>query len=141
MFSLVIIILLFFGIDFYVWQAVKTAFLSPNQDSARWTIFTFYWGINVLLPLIIFLAAFEMRKGNPMSSFSVWIGNIWFALLITKLIVLLILFGEDLFRILFGSYQKFVQASIHEENNFLPDRRKLLSQLALGIAVVYIWNG
>ncbi len=136
MFLWLIIIGIFFWIDYYVWQAVKTAFLPGIHNTTRWFIGTFYWGFNCVAVGVLLWSVLEMRRGNPMHPAAVWIGNIWFALFIAKLIVLALLFGEDLWRILVGSYVKLTCPASVPDSGFMPERRKFVSQLALGLAAI-----
>ena len=50
------------------------------------------------------------------------------------MILTLVMFGEDFFRIISGIFSHFFRNS--EKSSFLPDRRKFVSQIALGIAAV-----
>jgi uncharacterized protein len=55
-------------------------------------------------------------------------------MLIPKLVITLLLFGEDVFRIFSGVFTYFFGNDNKE--SFLPDRRKFVSQIALGLAAV-----
>ena len=55
-------------------------------------------------------------------------------LFVFQILVTILLLGEDIFRIPQGIYSYFTKTP--DQNEFLPQRRKLISQIALGIAAI-----
>jgi hypothetical protein len=53
---------------------------------------------------------------------------------IPKIVATLILFGEDIYRVVFGAARYFIESDTTRD--FLPGRRKFISQIALGLAAV-----
>lgn len=113
-------------LDFYVYQSIKT--LTKNK-----IVKILYWvvSLGILANLIYRLLVFNDSKGltQPMM--------LAFGLLILsitpKIIALLVLFGEDIFRVLKGFLNYFSKSS---SNTFLAERREFVSKMALGLAAI-----
>lgn len=113
-------------IDFYAFQSIKT--LSRNK-----IIFGIYWiiSIAILANVIYQLTTFDNSKGlshHVMLAFGLLILSI-----VPKIIALIILFGEDIFRVFKGTLSYF---SSNTTNSFLPNRREFVSKVALGLAAI-----
>lgn len=123
-----------FAIDWYVFQGIRTL-TAPMQPAAlrkglRWT----YWVVSIGLPAIMFFALFtgDRSKGiTPLMSYS---ASFFITLFVTKLVFLVVLFGGDIARVAEGAY-KWIKGPA-EETAFLPERRRFVSMLALGIASI-----
>jgi predicted MPP superfamily phosphohydrolase len=114
-------------IDIYAFQAIKTVFKESNI--ARYI----YWGFSISVLIIIWYTSFNLdARSGPNASF-----NLMMALailsLVPKLIVSVLMFGEDAFRIMVGVWQKI---SGETGSDFLPDRRKFISQTGLILAAI-----
>jgi len=122
--ALFIIIVLF--IDFYAFQSVKT--FTKNK-----IVFVFYWlfSIAVLGNVIYQLATFNNSKG--MSQSVMFAFGLMILSMTPKLIALLIMFGEDIFRIAKGGFNYF---SDSKSTAFLAERRVFVSKIALGLAAI-----
>jgi len=113
-------------VDFYTFQSVKT--ISKNK-----VVFAIYWlfSLAVLANVIYQLTTFNTLKGisqNVMFAFGLLILSI-----IPKICTLLILFGEDIFRVLKGI---FGYVSNSNSTSFLGDRRVFVSKVALALAAI-----
>jgi uncharacterized protein len=133
---IIIIITIWILIDIYVYQAVKTAF--PN--SKNWFGFLMHWGywlldLVIIIGLIAVIASGKMVKG-PHGVNSLLMGGIILSL-VPKLVVLPFLLLEDITRIIQGSFQ-YISSRLNAETpkSFFAGRRKIVSQLALGIASI-----
>ncbi|MFZ1424167.1 MAG: metallophosphoesterase [Saprospiraceae bacterium] len=135
--NFIIIFILLLAIDFYAFQGIKTSFGDGLFGiQANW-IFIGYWLISIVLPILFLVGVFEMRKTQLMPSVWVFIGNIWFVLLISKLVLILFIFGEDIYRFFEGIYLKWFngnQISDEVSDSFLPSRRKFISNSAILLA-------
>jgi len=122
--ALFIIIVLF--IDFYAFQSVKT--FTKNK-----IVFVFYWlfSIAVLGNVIYQLATFNNSKG--MSQSVMFAFGLMILSMTPKLIALLIMFGEDIFRIAKGGFNYFADS---KSTAFLAERRVFVSKIALGLAAI-----
>lgn len=113
-------------IDWYTYQAFKTSF--PSQTWVK----IGYWLFSVLVYAYIgygFLT-FSREAMNP--SFGTMV-SLMILSLVPKLIILTILFGEDVLRFFTGSFQSI---SGNRQGDFLPDRRKFISQTALFLSAI-----
>nr|WP_246628905.1 metallophosphoesterase [Algoriphagus marincola] len=119
--------MLFLGlIDWYSYQAFKTLF--PNQNWVKIGFWVFSIGI-YLFAIFVFLTFDRINVGL---NFGRLISLLVLSIL-PKLIILVFLFGEDITRIARGVFQ-----SISGTNNgdFLPERRKFISQTALLLSAI-----
>ena len=114
-------------IEFYSFQAFKTVFRS------KWIL-----GVYVIVSLIaiIYLFYFLMttdRSHGQTRQFMYSMG-LFLVVYLPKIILTLVLVSEDFIRIFQGSIQYFLGSE--EDSSFLPERRKFVSQIALGLAAI-----
>jgi len=133
----VIPILLVLAIDFYAFQGLKTL-LSTNFQQLN-LVYLSYWLISIILPALFIYGMLEMRRNHQMPVIWVTLGNIWFILLMTKLVFILVLFGEDIYRFFEAIYlklQNYFSNEISIESPTMASRRKFVSQGALVLASI-----
>lgn len=121
-----IFILIYAVIDFYAFQAIKT--ITKNN----W-IHYLHIAISILVVgnfVYQFTQASTGRVLTPEKSYAL---GFLLTLMALKLVVVPIMFGEDVFRLLEGTYKKLF---VNTEVFHLPSRRKFISQLAMGIAAI-----
>ncbi|GAB4133401.1 MAG: metallophosphoesterase [Bacteroidia bacterium] len=133
-------ILIFFGflflVDLYVFSGVKT--ITAGLEARNRKIFHWiYWIINGGLfawATILFLFL-PPEKGMP-RAFMTFMG-VWILFFVPKLIILIVLLGEDVVRFFKGVYA-WIYNGVSTGNNVAFDnsRRKFISQIAAGIAVI-----
>ena len=126
-FRLLVFLLVFAIIETYAFQAFKT--LVKNK--------TFLWAYAVLsLVLLLYIiygfTQFDRSVGQTPSSLRTM--GLMLLVYVPKILITLILLGEDVFRILIGVVNHFVDYNI--EATFLPSRRKFVSQVGLGLAAI-----
>lgn len=133
-------ILFLVAIDIYSYQAIRT--LSKTQLWPRYA-FWILSGAFILLIIYAFLN-FDRSAGPQHPVFKIMISS-FVLLYVPKLIIIFFMVGEDILRIVVGAAGK-ISGSTAEQ--FLPDRRKFVSQLALGLAAIPlagvihgIWKG
>jgi len=129
-FRFLILITCWLLIDVYVFQSVKS--ITSNT-----LFYWIYWLVDILIIVLILYFALSGKFANGPSKYTSWIMGIMMVILVPKIVVLPFLFIDDLLRII----QFLVQHSIRlfSNNNSVIDfasRRKIISQLALGIAAV-----
>jgi hypothetical protein len=113
-------------IDFYAFQSVKTI------SKSRFVYFV-YWGFslaifgNVIYQLTIHANSRGMSQ-SVMLAFGLLILSI-----APKILALLILFSEDIYRVFKGIINYFSNSS---STNFLIERRTFVSKIALGLAAI-----
>lgn len=117
----------FFGLlQWYVFQVIKTIGVSKP-------VMIFYiLLVGVIFGNFMYFSLVFDRATGWTQAFSFSIG-LFLALMVFQMVVVLFLAVEDLLRLVQGGFRFFIQS---RETNFLPDRRRFISQLALGIASV-----
>lgn len=130
-------LLIVLAIDFYTFQGLKTLISSSVQHVNY--IYLSYWVISIMLPALFIYGMMEMRRNHQMPAAWVTLGNIWFILLMTKLVFILVLFGEDIYRFFEAIYFKvssYFSDEITVESPSMASRRKFVSQGALLLASI-----
>jgi uncharacterized protein len=123
---ILLVLFFIFLIDWYSYQAFKTLF--PNQS---WIKIGF-WVFSVFVYLFVAYGFMTFNRSNLSLNFGRLISLLVLSL-IPKLIILSLLFGEDFIRFITGTYQSVSGSS---EGDFLPERRKFVSQIALGLSAI-----
>ncbi|WP_136481509.1 metallophosphoesterase [Cognatitamlana onchidii] len=122
-----LIILVFIVVDVYAFQAFRT--ISKNL----W-LTILYWVITLLVLgnfIFRFYGLNRSEFGNPQAYAFAFV----LALLVPKMIVLAILFAEDVFRVPQALFRYFTEGS-NAGIKYLPSRRAFISKIALGIAAI-----
>ena len=122
-----ILFLIIFLVEFYAYQALITAVKSKLFLNIYLTI-----SVLTIAYIIYSFSQFDRRVGQ--TSQSMYTTALMLMVYIPKIIITMILFGEDIFRVGFGSVNHF--AKIVETDGFLGSRRKFISQIGLGIAAI-----
>jgi len=123
------IFILIIGVaDYYAFQSLRTITKS-NWWYALYWIFT----LAVLGNFVYQFYSFSRSDGFSHSN-SYAVGFL-IAMIVPKIVLLLIMFGEDIFRVPQAVYSYFTQDSGDVTKHF-PARRKFISQIALGLAAV-----
>ncbi len=127
-----LLLLLVLALDLYVYQGVKalTAPL-PNQlmrQAVRWG----HWVISIGLPVFMLAAFLVWGRTN---NYATMAGSLFLTMLVTKIVFVVVLMGEDIWRVTEGGVQ-WVTGNGRDANGFLPQRRQFVSQVALGIATI-----
>ena len=114
-------------IEIYAFQAFRAV------SRVKWVQYSY-----ILLSVLIFVyivysfTQFDRSVGqNKQTLFTLGLLLITF---IPKIVLTLVLFGEDFFRLISGTITYFM--GDNDRGSFLPERRKFVSQIALGIAAV-----
>ena len=122
---LIIFSVLFFLIEFYASQALKT--ITKNK---------FIRVLWILIALAIYINLFYTIFSTPRSAgqtkgFQLAAGFL-LTFLIPKLFIVIVMFGEDMVRV----FQKIISFMLPSETQPLHGRRTFVSQLALGLAAI-----
>lgn len=128
LFTAGIVVLLLFLIDFYVFQAVRTATqaLSPT---AQKVIYVVFWLIFVVTAGTLLLAT--ASRGTPPSAFKMYFASTLFIIFASKLVIVLFLLVDDSIRL-----GKIVLNNIADDTPYDASRSKFLSQLGLVVAAL-----
>ncbi|WP_281235363.1 metallophosphoesterase [Flavobacterium gelatinilyticum] len=123
----VILCALFLFIEFYSYQAFRTLI------KLRWVL-TAYQVISVLLLVFIIYSFSQVDRSVGQTRQFMFTTGLMLLIYVPKIVMTLVLFSEDIFRIGAGIMNYFVYHAPKKE--MMPDRRKFVSQLALGLAAV-----
>lgn len=121
----IIFIAIFGAIDFYAFQALKTLIKS------NW-IHYLYFLISVL---VLGNFIYQLTHMNGLSISANLAIGLFLTLYLPKIIMMLIMFGEDIIRLPIAAYSFFTEND-GSQINYFPTRRKFISQVALGIAAI-----
>lgn len=123
----ILVFLIFLGlIDWYSYQAFKTLFPSQIWIKAG------FWIFSIAIYLFTIFVFLTFDRGSVGLNFGRLISLLVLSIL-PKLIILTFLFGEDILRFGTGIFQSI---SGTREGDFLPDRRKFVSQAALVLSTI-----
>ena len=125
----IIFIAIFGLIDFYAFQAVKTIFRSKGVN-----IIYIIISVAVLGNFIYQIVSTDRTVGIHIKM-NLAIG-LFLTLYIPKIAIMLIMFGEDIFRVPQAIFRYFTEGGNPESSGYLPSRRKFVSQIAMGIAAI-----
>jgi len=117
-------------IDFYAFQAFKTV-VKNNY------LIVIYFLISLIVLGYLAYSIYNYDNSKGPSSESLRAVGVLLLLYLPKLVLIVFMLGEDILRIITGGYQ-FVNQIFFEGNKtqYIPDRRKFVSQLALGLAAI-----
>ncbi|MGB2171482.1 MAG: metallophosphoesterase, partial [Flavobacteriaceae bacterium] len=113
-------------VQWYSFQAIKTVGLN------RWLVTIYTLMVVFIISYFIYNSIGYSRAKGYTPAMSIAAG-MFMALSIFQVIIILFLAFEDLIRLPQGLYHYFVEKG---ESNYLPSRRKFISQIALGLAAI-----
>ena len=128
MYRLLIPFTLLLLIDFYFFQSIRTI----GQDlTTKWRIslYVVYWTTSLLSFLVLFAAGSQESLSKPIRYY---LFSSVLVLLIPKLVGILVLFGEDVFRVGSG----FWGIATDSNEPFLQGRRAFVSKAGLFVAAI-----
>mgnify|MGYP000259017915 CR=1 FL=1 len=123
----VFFIAIYIALGIYVLQALKTALRHP------WVYYAFIALSLLILGNFIFQFTFGEEQGRVLSKAKSYAFGFLLAMLAFNLITIIFLFSEDIFRFISAAYQKLLGGT---RTFSIPERRRFLSLLALGIAAL-----
>lgn len=121
-----IFILIYAIVDFYAFQAIKT--ITKNN----WVHYL-HLAISVLVVGNFIFQFTQESTGRVLTPEKSYALGFLLTIMALKLVVVPIMFGEDVFRLFEGTYNKLF---VNKETFYLPSRRKFISQVAMGIAAI-----
>ena len=122
----VIFIIIYIIIDFYAFQAIKTI------TKKRW-IHYLHVAISLVVVGYFFYQFVQPSEGRVLTPEKSYAFGFLITLIALKIVVVPILFGEDIIRFFLGIYNKLFSTS---NNFYLPSRRRFVSQIAMGLAAI-----
>ena len=123
----VILCALFLFIEFYSYQAFRTLI------KLRWVLIS-YQVISLLLLLFIVYSFTQFDRSVGQTKQTMFTMGLMLLVYVPKIVLTLVMFGEDIFRIGASLLNYFMYNAPRKE--MMPDRRKFVSQIALGLAAV-----
>lgn len=121
--------LVVFGIlDLYAFQSFKTVVKS------NWLI-AVYWLVSILVVGNFVYSYYGFNRSNGFTHANAYAAGFLIALLVPKLVLVLVMLGEDIFRIPQAVYRYFTVKS-STETIYFPSRREFVSKVALGLAAI-----
>jgi predicted MPP superfamily phosphohydrolase len=126
-FRIILFCLIFFIIELYAFQALKTI------TKVGW-IKTLYLVISISVIVFIAYQFTKFDRSVGQTKMTMITLGLLLLVLIPKFLLSIILFFEDLYRLFVGTSNYFSNYS--KDAAFFPQRRKFVSQIALGLAAI-----
>ena len=124
---IVLLFLFLFVVEIYAYQVVRTLVKAK-------AILVSYQIISALLLVFIVYSFTQFDRSVGQTSQTMRTMGLLLLIYLPKIILTLVLFGEDIFRIGFGSVNHF--AKFNDSVDFFASRRKFVSQIGLGLAAI-----
>ncbi|HAT63029.1 MAG TPA: phosphoesterase, partial [Flavobacteriaceae bacterium] len=122
----IIFISIYFLIDIYAFQAIKTV------SKSQWLHWLYFIVSIVLLGLFIYQLTGGVH-GRQMTPSRMYTFGLFLTIFVPKLLVIVFMFGEDIIRFGVGLFSKFGGS---DDGFYLPSRRKFISTIAIGMAAI-----
>lgn len=126
MFRWILFIVFVALIEIYTFQAVKTL------TKIRWVQYT-YLAVSLLIIIYIAYQFTQFDRSIGQTKQTMFTLGLLLITFLPKIIITVVMFGEDVIRVFDGFMKEFLGNS---NESFLPDRRKFVSQAALGLAAI-----
>lgn len=118
-----ILIGIFFLLEFYVYQAFKTLVSNPYGR-------VFYLGATLVIYIIICYNLLQINRNTDANRLYI-VTTLFFVAVVPKILTAVFLLIDDILRVSLWGFEYFTSNSTH-----LPERRKFLSWMGLGLAGV-----
>jgi len=125
----IIFIAIFGIIDFYAFQAIKTSFRSKGVNIIYILVSLFVIG-NFIYQIV----STDRSLGIHLKM-NLAIG-LFLTLYMPKIVLVCIMFGEDVFRVPQALFRYFTEGGNAESTGYMPSRRQFVSHIALGLAAI-----
>ena len=122
---IIVLTVVIIALEIYTFQALKTI---SKSKFMRFTFLT----LSIAVYVYFFLTVFTYNRSDWQTPQFQMAMGLLLTFSIPKLVIILALFGEDIYRWIF----KVISAISNEETKPLPSRRKFISQLAIGLAAI-----
>jgi predicted MPP superfamily phosphohydrolase len=122
----IIFISIYFLIDVYAFQAIRTV------SKSQWL----HWGYFIISIVLLGLFIYQLTggvHGRQMTPSRMYTFGLFLTIFVPKLLVIVFMFGEDIIRFGVGLFSKFGGSN---DGFYLPSRRKFISSVALGVAAI-----
>ena len=126
-FRLLLFCIFLFVIELYAFQALRLIV------KTKWIVVA-YQIISLLLFAFIVYSFAQFDRSVGQTKQTLFTMGLLLLVYLPKIVITLVMLGEDVFRVLGGTLNYFVK--FDSRTNFLPSRRKFVSQIGLGLAAV-----
>ena len=127
---LIILVTILTILDFYAFQAIKT--LTKSQWVQGFYVLL---SVGVIGYLVYSFITYDRSVGPTKESLRV--AGLFLLFFVPKLVLLIFMFGEDIIRVIVGGYNYMTDSLLDRKAaEFIPSRRKFVSQLGLGVAAI-----
>ena len=125
-FRLIILFVIIALVELYAFQVIKTV------TKSKWILIAY---VVISVAAIVFITYEIMKFDRSVGQTKTTLITLGLLLLVLlpKIVLTFVMLLEDVMRILMGTITHFMG---HNSDSFLPDRRKFVSQVALGLAAV-----
>jgi uncharacterized protein len=127
MFRWLILFIVIVIIEVYTFQAIRTI------SKSKMVLF-FYLALSISAIVFIFYQFSKFDRSVGQTKTTLFTLGLLLLVLIPKIVLTFFMLIEDVYRIFAGTMTQFL--GDNPNTNFLPERRKFVSQIALGIAAV-----
>lgn len=117
---------LFLFVELYSYQAFKTVI------KTKWVL-QVYLIISVFVVLYVTYNIFQFDRKVGQTPQSLFTLGLFLVVLLPKLVITIVMIGEDVYRVLVGNYNLIFK---NNTQSFLSSRRKFVSQIGLGLAAI-----
>ncbi|AJR03145.1 metallophosphoesterase [Siansivirga zeaxanthinifaciens] len=124
----IIFLIVYAIIDFYAFQSFKT--VAKNN----W-ILALYWILSLLVIGNFLFHYYNFNRSDGFTVQQAFAFGFLIAFLVPKMLLLIIMFAEDIFRVPQAIYRYFTEGS-SASGNYFPARRQFISKVALGLAAI-----
>ena len=114
-------------IEIYAYQAIKTLI------KMKWVLLA-YSAVSLLLLVFILYSFTQFDRSVGQTKQTMFTMGLMLVVYLPKIVITVILLGEDVFRLTAGAINYFIDNNSNAD--FLPSRRKFVSQIGLGLAAV-----
>ncbi len=123
-------------LDWYAYQGFKRLTANTKTNGRRRTIRGVYWLFSIGL-IATFAVTFYLRFATEqIYPFMKWVISAFLTFFVTKLVFVLVLFGEDIVRGVVAFWRLLQPRRTTSAKPLVPARRKAVSQLALLLAAI-----
>lgn len=130
---LIVIFLFSTFLNWYVFQALKTLLADIESVKIRNYSFILYWVVFIGITLWVVFTFYRIFQDREISTENQQVLNVFLTVLVTQLVCVVFLFGEDLVR---NAQTGFSYIFNGKEATTFPSRVKWLSVLALTVSII-----
>ena len=125
-FRFIIVFIIIAIVELYAFQAIKTV------TKSKWILIG-YVIVSVVAILFITYEFMKFDRSVGQTKMTLITLGLLLLVLLPKIVLTFVMLMEDVLRLLMGTFTHFMG---HNSDSFLPERRKFVSQVALGLAAV-----